>query len=221
MFNKTTLTFLLLLGVYASLQTQSVVAQPKSNKVTISQLSINSSFHDLEKAQWISDERLLPLTDSLFYLSQPAPIFRRIFSVSGGKIKKVMLYITAAGYYKATINGKMIGYSSLEPAWTDFSKRIYYSIFDLTKEVVVGENCVGVELGNGFYNPLPLRMFGSINLRERLTVGKPAFIARLVIHYENGTSQEICTDPSWKYSYGPIMKKQCLSGCYIRCTERA
>ncbi len=175
-------------------------------------LTAGNSINDFNKACWISDERVLPLSDSLFYLDRPTPIFRKEFSTRNGKVKKATLFITAAGYYSATINGEKIGFSSLEPAWTDFGKRIYYAEFDLTKQIENGNNCLGVILGNGFYNPLPLKMFGNINLRERLSVGKPAFIARLIIYYDNGTSQEICTDQSWKYSYGPIVRNNVYLG---------
>ena len=69
-------------------------------------------------------------------------------------------------------------------------------------------------MGNGFYNPLPLRMFGNINLRERLTIGKPVFIARLLINYDNETSQEITTDQSWKYAYGPLLRNNVYLGVF-------
>jgi alpha-L-rhamnosidase len=54
----------------------------------------------------------------------------------------------------------------LDPAWTDYTKKIYYSEYDVTSLIKNGENCLGVSLGNGFYNPLPLKMWGRINLRK-------------------------------------------------------
>ena len=60
-----------------------------------------SGFGKKDRAQWISDGRELPVSDSLFYLDYPAPIFRKDFSLKG-KIQKATLFITAAGYYKAT-----------------------------------------------------------------------------------------------------------------------
>ena len=75
-----------------------------------------------------------------------------------------------------------------------------------------GDNCLGVSLGNGFYNPLPMRKWGSRNLREDLTVGKPIFIAKLHITFKNGDSEEIVTDNSWKYALGPITKNSVYIG---------
>jgi len=163
-------------------------------------------------AQWITDKRELPSSDSLFYADRPAPLFRKEFSPEN-KVKNATLYITAAGYYKASINGMPAGKNVLDPAWTDFSKRIYYSEYDITSLINEGNNCLGVVTGNGFYNPLPLRMWGSRNLRNDIpAVGKPVFMARLVISYSNGESYEVATDTTWKYAYGPVLKNNVYLG---------
>jgi alpha-L-rhamnosidase len=122
------------------------------------------------------------------------------------------LFITAAGYYKATINGAPVGNSVLDPAWTTYSKRIYYTEYDVTSLIGSGINCLAVSLGNGFYNPLPLRKWGRRNLRTDLKVGKPAFIAQLRIKYEDGNTKSVMTDNTWKYSYGPVMKNDVYLG---------
>jgi alpha-L-rhamnosidase len=174
-----------------------------------------SVFSESTPAQWIQDGQPLPEHDSLFYLDHPAPLFRKEFSVEKGVekgVEKAQLFITAAGYYRASLNGKEIGEHVLDPAWTDFSKRIYYSEYDVTTELNQGDNCLGVSLGNGFYNPLPLRKWGRRNLREDLQVGKPVFIAKLRISYANGTSEEIVSDSQWNYAPGPIMKNSVYLG---------
>ena len=163
------------------------------------------------KAQWITDNRELPAGDSLFYLDYPAPLFRKDFLLKY-KIETATLFITAAGYYKATINGEPVGKNELDPAWTDFSKRIYYSEYDVTSYVTTGDNCLGVSLGNGFYNPLPLRKWGRRNLRNDLTVGKPKFLAKLVVSYKNGKTEEVVSDGTWKYTLGPILKNDVYLG---------
>lgn len=162
-------------------------------------------------AQWIQDGRPLPESDSLFYLDDPAPVFRKEFSTNK-TIEKATLYITAAGYYRATMNGAPVGLNVLDPAWTDYSKRIYYSEYDVTPLLEKGNNCLGVSLGNGFYNPLPLRKWGRRNLRNDLTVGKPTFIAKLLVTYKNGKTEEVVSDETWKYTYGPIVKNDVYLG---------
>jgi alpha-L-rhamnosidase len=165
----------------------------------------------LDSASWINDGRELPKEDSLFYLDQPTPIFRKEF-LAEDKVEKATLLITAAGYFKASLNGNKVGKDVLSPAWTDFSKRIYYSEYDITQQITKGDNCIGVTLGNGFYNPLPLKMWGGRNIRDVLPVGNPSFIAKLVLKYKNNKKVEIITDNSWKSSYGPRVKNSVYLG---------
>jgi alpha-L-rhamnosidase len=172
--------------------------------------SVNEN-SDFQRASWITDSRVWPVKDSLMYGDFPAPVFRKEFKIKK-ELKSATLYITAAGYYSATINGKQISQNYLDPAWTNFSKRIYYSEFDLTREIISGTNCLGATLGNGFYNPLPMKMWSTFNLRDGLTVGKPVFIARLKLEYTDGEKEEVNTDRSWKFSYGPIIKNNVYLG---------
>jgi alpha-L-rhamnosidase len=71
---------------------------------------------------------------------------------------------------------------------------------------------VGVVLGNGFYNPLPLRMWGNRNLREALHVGRPVLLAKLILRYENGEKIEVGTNENWKFAPGPIQKNNVYLG---------
>lgn len=164
-----------------------------------------------DNALWIEDGIALPESDSLFYLEHPAPLFRKTFKTDKA-IQSASLSITAAGYFKASINGNGMEKNVLDPAWTDFSKRIYYTEYDVTSLLQAGDNCLGVSLGNGFYNPLPMKKWGRRNMREDLTVGKPVFIAKLHIRYKNGDSEEIVSDNSWKYALGPITKNSIYIG---------
>lgn len=172
---------------------------------------IGSNLGTGDTAFWLEDGLALPESDSLFYLEHPSPLFRKTFKTDKA-IQSASLSITAAGYFKAFINGNGIEKNVLDPAWTDFSKRIYYTEYDVTALLQAGENCLGVSLGNGFYNPLPMRKWGRRNMRKDLSVGKPVFIAKLRISYQNGDSEEIVSDNSWKYALGPITKNSIYIG---------
>jgi alpha-L-rhamnosidase len=171
----------------------------------------NQGLSGYTDALWIGDGSEAPEHDSLFYLDDPSPVFRKEFQTEK-EISSAVLNITAAGYYTATINGSRVGEDMFEPAWTDFSKRIYFSEYDITSLLQSGNNCLGVTLGNGFYNPLPLRMWGRRNLRNDLKVGRPVFIAQLIVEYEDGTTEEIVTDETWKFSHGPVLKNNVFLG---------
>ncbi len=170
-----------------------------------------SKHGELKKALWITDDREWPTDDAEMYGDLPAPLFRRKFIVKE-KVKSATLFITAGGYYTSYINSERIGKHILDPAWTNHNKRIYYTEYDLSDNLKTGKNIIAVTLGNGFYNPLPMKMFGKYNLRKELNARKPEFIARLEILYENGKTEEIITDHNWKFSYGPVRKNNVYLG---------
>lgn len=163
------------------------------------------------KAQWINDGRTEPQDIKEFYEDDPAPLFRHEFQIDK-KIKKARLYITGLGYYEASINGKRVGDHVLDPGWTNYSKRVLYSTYDVTDQISSGGNCIGVTLGNGWFNPLPMTMWGYLNLREHLPIGRPRFIAQLKIDFTNGTSQTIVSNEKWKTHEGPIIRNNIYLG---------
>ncbi|MCX6222725.1 MAG: family 78 glycoside hydrolase catalytic domain [Bacteroidia bacterium] len=171
-----------------------------------------SDIDKLHGAAWIAAKDYQVIADSLMYGDHPAPLFRKDFTLIG-KLKNATLTITAAGYYLASINGKAVQNNVLDPAWTNFSKRIYYSTYDVTSLLRSGANTIGIELGNGFYNLLPLKMFGR-NLRTFLPTGEPQFIAILQFTYADGTTQSIVTDTNWKTADGPLMKNNVYLGVH-------
>jgi alpha-L-rhamnosidase len=163
------------------------------------------------KGYWINDGKPLPEKDADFYRDDPAPLFRREFKLSG-PVRSARLYISALGYVHTTLNGCAVGDHHLDPLWTLPNKRVFYNVYDVGKNLEQGDNCLGVILGNGWYNPLPLRMWGRVNLRERLPVGRPQFIAQLNIEYTDGSRKSLVSDSSWKVAPGPILRNSIYLG---------
>jgi alpha-L-rhamnosidase len=163
------------------------------------------------EARWISDGKPIPEEDADFYREDPAPIFRKDFVLDQRPVK-ARLYISGLGYYEARLNGHRVGDQVLDPGWTDYADRILYSTYDVTALLQKGTNCLGAVLGNGWYNPLPLRMWGRLNLREHLAVGRPCLIAQLEIHFADGSSRTVASDKSWKVHEGPILRNNIYLG---------
>ena len=163
------------------------------------------------QARWIGDGRAAPDNPEDFYDETPAPMFRKEFSLEK-PVKSARLYITGLGYYEAYLNGTKVGDRVLDPGWTNYGKRVLYSTYDITGQLAQGENAIGVMLGNGWYNPLPLGLFRVFNLREFLTIGQPKFIAQLSVTFEDDSSETIISDTDWKWSTGPIMKNNVYLG---------
>ena len=155
------------------------------------------------QAQWLNDGKPNPEQDADFYHEDPAPLFRKEFMLSK-HVTHARLHISGLGYYEASLNGERVGDHVLDPGWTRYSERVLYSTYDVIDQVRPGANCIGIILGNGWYDPLPLRMWGHLNLREHLPVGRPRFIARLEIEFADGTREIVVSDPSWKVADGPI-----------------
>lgn len=93
------------------------------------------------------------------------PLLRLLLSIS--------LDSLCAGCYEAFLNGQRVGDGLLGAALTTYSSRVLYNTFDVTSMLSAGAaNAIGVALGNCWFNPLPLRFWGSINLRDSLTIGQ-------------------------------------------------
>ena len=162
-------------------------------------------------SDWIGDGRVNPDRDEDFYKEIPAPMFRKSFILSK-EIESARLFISGLGYYEAYINGSKVGDHVLDPGWTNYGKRILYETYDITDYLENPENVIGLLVGNGWYNPLPLGLFRKFNLRNYLTVDKPKVIAQVRIVYKNGEVETIVTDDSWKTHDSHILKNDVFLG---------
>jgi alpha-L-rhamnosidase len=163
------------------------------------------------KAKWIADTYPMPADEKSMYDDHPAPLFRKTFQAAG-KVKRAVMYVSGIGYYEAYVNGKKAGNALLAPGWTNYAKRVCYNTIDVTDALVKGDNCVGIMLGNGWYNPLPLKMWGRRNIRDALTVGQPQCMLQLSIEYTDGRKEQIVTDDQWKVASGPIIRNSIYIG---------
>lgn len=163
------------------------------------------------KAKWINDGSKPPSKEADFYQDHPAPLFRHEFSLAK-RLRRARLYISGLGYYEASLNGERVGDRYLDPGWTNYARRVLYSTYDITAQVRAGKNCIGVMLGNGWYSPLPMRLFGGINLRNQLTVGVPRLLAQIQLEYSDGTQETLGTNENWQVTEGPITRNNIYLG---------
>lgn len=163
------------------------------------------------QAKWIQRKPAGPIPKERAFDDHPAPLFRKEF-VLEKSVARARAYISGLGYYELYLNGKRIGDQVLDPGWTTYSKRVLYSTYDVTKHMTRGSNTVGVMLGNGWFNPLPLALWGSINPREALTVGAPRVLLQLVVEFTDGSTQTTVTDPTWLVSDGPVLRNSVYLG---------
>lgn len=87
----------------------------------------------------------------------------------------------------------------LEPGWTNYNKSCFYSSYDVTEQLKKGRNAAGVILGDGMFN-VP----GGRYVYYERTFGKCKFLVQLNITYQDGTTEEIVTDETWRMAPGPL-----------------
>lgn len=131
-----------------------------------------------------------------------APMLRKDVNIAK-PVKSAKLYVTARGIYEFYINSKRVSNDYFNPGWTDYRYRIMYNSYDVTSMVKEGANGFGAMLGSGWYSDL--NIFTSNNVDPYGI--KQSLLAKILIKYEDGTSQIVVTDGTWKkYDDGPITR---------------
>ena len=159
-------------------------------------------------AQWIAGGGEPPAgtNDAAFFAPAPNPVLGTSFRARAGRVVRAAWHVAAPGMRDLFVNGVRVTPTALPP-WTPYAKRVLEETFDVTAHIRPGAaNTLRAELGNGWYNPLPLRMWYTYNLREALSeVGAPCIRATLEIAYADGTRQLIPTDASWRAAEGKVV----------------
>ena len=173
-----------------SVETESVHGEKASAVSTF----VTGKLNEKWKAKWISDIRANKNTVSAQYL-------RKTFCVEK-EIKEAYLSICGLGYFESFINGTKTGDDILSPAFTRYDEESYYMQYDVRELLKMGENAIGVSLGNGWYNCFTEdRMWNTTAATWR---NWPKLLCEIKINYMDGTTETIISDTSWKASFGPI-----------------
>lgn len=141
-------------------------------------------------------------------VEEPAPMLRCCFeNASDSRVLSARLYAVSLGDYRIYLNGKDICGEYLTPGRSVYSEEVYYRTYDVTQLVNGGgntQNVIGAVLGHGRYDKANSDWGDNI-----------AFQAKLVIQYEDGSSQIVVTDESWQaYGDGPIRNDDMYLGEY-------
>lgn len=122
------------------------------------------------------------------------PMFRTEIQLSK-PIESARIYSSGLGIYDMFINGKRVGqpmddgsviYDELKPGWTDYSKTVFYSTYDVTKLLNSGANVIGAIVSSGWYNGGIARgQYGHTEL---------GFMAKLLVTYKDGTADTFVTN---------------------------
>jgi alpha-L-rhamnosidase len=137
----------------------------------------------------------------------PVHLFRNEFEATF-PIRKARLYVTAHGVYDLKINGTPVGDQVLAPGWTSYNHRIRYQTFDVTAQLQEGANAIGAWVGEGWFRG---RMTWGAG-RRNIWGTQAGLLAQLEIEYEDGSTQTLATDSSWKSSTGGTTSSEIYDG---------
>jgi len=126
-------------------------------------------------------------------------LMRKEFALGRRKVKSALAFVSGLGHYELHLNGQRVGNRSLDPGWSDYSRRVLYSVYDVTGELRE-ENALGVMLGHGRYLP------------EYGYDGVEKLLFQMTVSFEDGSTQTVVSDSSWKCSDGPIISDSIYDG---------
>lgn len=180
--------------------------QPKGqnaefSNITISEDNWNSVLYtDPQQIHKVSGTGRLQVWEP--YGKVSAPMLRRSVELSK-PLRSARLYVTARGIYEFYINGSRVSDDYFNPGWTDYRYRIMYNSYDVTAMLHRGSNGLGAMLGSGWYSDL--NIFTSANVDPYGI--RQSLLAKLLLTYEDGTTEVIVSDGSWKkYDCGPVVR---------------
>ena len=160
---------------------------------------------EFERARWIA-----PPAGAA---AGPAcPVFRKEFvlDLPPGRAR---LRIVGLGDFDARVNGRRLADTGMNQPWSQYEKTIYCREFDISGLVGKGTNCVGVLLGNSFWNN-PNPPAGRYNKDGPQRQADEPFLlcAEICCEGAGGTVATIATDETWRTADGPIVYSHIFAG---------
>ena len=157
------------------------------------------------KGEWIGLESSAPpsVKERKKNYTHPiaSPLLRKDW-VLDKPIRRARAYFSGLGWSELYINGTKVSEHVLDPAATDYEKRVLYVTHDVTKQLKHGANAIGMMLGNGWYcEPRDLRYGDS-----------PSALLQLHVEFADGTKTSFVSDPTWKAASGPITSNSMWRG---------
>ncbi|GMQ62107.1 alpha-L-rhamnosidase [Vallitalea maricola] len=136
-------------------------------------------------------------------------VLSKKFNIQKSKryINSARAYVCGLGLYEMNINGKKCGDEYLTPNFNAYNKWLQYQTYDITDTLAEGENSIDVALGNGLYKG----RFG-FDSEENIYGDKFALLCEVVITFNDGTTEIIRSDETWKARKGKVLYSNIYDG---------
>ncbi len=169
-----------------------------------------SATADFGRARWISDGN--HFVEERKSCGSPSPNFRKRF-VLESLPNKAIASVCGLGFYEMHINGKRVGDRVLEPAFTDYHKRVLYSTYEVGELLKEGENLIEIALGDGWYNQTSMDTWGFFRAPWRDTV-------KMIFKLDCDGEETVVSDTSWEYAHGELVANTLRVGEFYDFTKK-
>ena len=159
------------------------------------------SERDWEESEWIGKDGQPGV--------HPAPYLRKAFEVRS-KVLRARIYACGLGYAEIHVNGHLVAPGTeRESAYTNFDKRVLSVAYDVTSLIKSGQNAVGAILGTGWYD---VHDKATWHFDDAPWRARPRVRLLLVVETQDGKTQMVPSDATWKVSTGPILRDGIYTG---------
>lgn len=147
--------------------------------------------------------------------TDPAPVFRREFTLEDKEIESARIYMTALGSFDISLNGEEVSGDYFAPGKPVYNKELTYVTYDITDKLCKGEgNALGITLLHGWYD----RAVGFVDIWNPWG-DKNALMGMLEVRYQDGTVEKIVTDQEfWCTLEGPVREDDIYQGEFYDAT---
>jgi len=142
----------------------------------------------------------------------PNPVFTKSFILESEPVA-ARLYAAGLGYGHFRINGTAVSDATLEPAQTNYERRVLYGVHDVTSSLRRGDNAISAALGRGFWS---VRGGDTWGWHLAPWNREPQLIAQLEILESDGRRTVITSDETWQAGAGEVVSDLLYTGVTYR-----
>lgn len=151
-----------------------------------------------EPAAWIAPPEAGPAFNP--------PRLRRAFTLAD-KPSAAKVRVVGLGHYELRCNGKIVGDSVINQAWSQYDKTLYTQEFDLAPYLVKGDNVLAATLGDSFWSVRPVNdpgRFSKTDAMPDFSAGRPYLLWIDGSAKVGDAEVPIVTDASWSVGPSPL-----------------
>ena len=125
------------------------------------------------------------------------------------KITKARLYLVGLGLYLLEVNGEKVDNEFFAPGFNAYDQWVQTYTYDLTRFLNLGDNTLGIHMGKGWANG---RFGCPAREHTKPFIDQYLLNAELHLEYDDGSTEVILTDTSWKCAPSPVLADSIYDG---------